>query len=247
MRWGRHLICFAIAAAGAASVALLTSDAARAAGGAFAVDDPDIGALWACKVESWTSFGDSQRFIGVSAPACVLPLGRPVEVTTQFQRSLADGTWGTSLMVKGKTTILPSETGKFGLGLVGSTAYDLITGENTAVAAYIPVSYQPVDQLKLLVNGGWLWDRLAQQQFFTYGAGFEWNLVKPVTLIAEVFGQVGPKTDPRTITDPRFQVGLRITPIEAADVDVIYGRNITGENANWITIGLNVRFQPPGK
>ena len=26
------------------------------------------------------------------------------------------------------------------------------------------------------------------------------------------------------------------------DFDVIYGRNILGENANWITVGWNVRF-----
>jgi hypothetical protein len=26
------------------------------------------------------------------------------------------------------------------------------------------------------------------------------------------------------------------------DIDVIYGRNIVGENADWITLGLNVRF-----
>jgi hypothetical protein len=247
MRWGRHLICFALAAAGAAGAALFAADAARAASGAFAVDDPDIGTPWSCKVESWTSFADNRTFLGVSAPACVLDIVRPVEVTTQFQRSRVDDLWGTSLQIKGKTTIVPSQTGHFGIGLVGATSYDLLTGENTALSAYIPVSYQITDQFRLLFNGGWLWDRVAQQNFVTYGAGFEWNFVKPLTLIAEVFGQAGPATDPRTVTDPRFQVGLRITPIEAADVDVIYGRNITGENANWITIGLNVRFQPPGK
>jgi hypothetical protein len=31
------------------------------------------------------------------------------------------------------------------------------------------------------------------------------------------------------------------------DFDVIYGRNITGENAHWITVGLNVRFNAFGE
>ena len=31
------------------------------------------------------------------------------------------------------------------------------------------------------------------------------------------------------------------------DLDLIYGRNIAGENANWITVGLNVRFPAPEK
>jgi len=45
---------------------------------------------------------------------------------------------------------------------------------------------------------------------------------------------------------PRVQVGLRFTPVEAFDIDVIYGRNITGENANWITLGTTIRFPVPG-
>ena len=57
----------------------------------------------------------------------------------------------------------------------------------------------------------------------------------------------GERTDPRSIIDPRFQAGIRITPIETVDLDLIYGRNITGENANWVTVGLNVRFPPPKK
>ena len=28
--------------------------------------------------------------------------------------------------------------------------------------------------------------------------------------------------------------------------DLIYGRNITGENANWITLGTTIRFPVPG-
>ena len=31
-------------------------------------------------------------------------------------------------------------------------------------------------------------------------------------------------------------------PAEAFDIDLIYGRNIAGENANWLTLGLNLRF-----
>jgi hypothetical protein len=30
--------------------------------------------------------------------------------------------------------------------------------------------------------------------------------------------------------------------MDAFDIDFIYGRNLTGENANWGTLGLNVRF-----
>jgi hypothetical protein len=33
-----------------------------------------------------------------------------------------------------------------------------------------------------------------------------------------------------------------LLPHSRSTVDVIYGRNLTGEQANWITVGLNVRF-----
>jgi hypothetical protein len=35
---------------------------------------------------------------------------------------------------------------------------------------------------------------------------------------------------------------LRVTPVDNVDVDLIYGRNISGENANWFTLGVNARF-----
>ena len=36
-------------------------------------------------------------------------------------------------------------------------------------------------------------------------------------------------------TNPRFQSGLRYSLTK--DLDVIYGRNLLGEWANWITVG----------
>ena len=62
--------------------------------------------------------------------------------------------------------------------------------------------------------------------------------------IAEVFGQVGdlPPAASSSVREPRMQAGLRYTPVDNIDIDLIYGRNITGEDANWITLGLNVRF-----
>jgi len=61
-------------------------------------------------------------------------------------------------------------------------------------------------------------------------------------LIGEVFGLAGQRQEGRSVTEPRAQIGLRWTPAEAFDIDLIYGRNIAGENANWLTVGLNLRF-----
>lgn len=47
---------------------------------------------------------------------------------------------------------------------------------------------------------------------------------------------------PNAIREPRTQIGLRFTPQDNIDLDLIWGRNITGENAHWLTLGLNLRF-----
>ncbi len=224
--------------------ALLTlSTAARAAGGAYAVDDSEIGKPGECKVESWASFGDSRDFVGVVSPACVVNFIRPVELGAQLSRFRADGEWGTSLTLKGKINLVPAEAGRVGIGMVGGTMFDLVTRENTGSFVNVPLTFPLSDEFKINVNGGWLYDRAAALHWVTWGAGFEWNFVKPLTLIGEVFGQAG-NTVPgeRALSDPRAQLGLRYTPVESLDLDVIYGRNITGTDANWITVGMNVRF-----
>jgi hypothetical protein len=38
---------------------------------------------------------------------------------------------------------------------------------------------------------------------------------------------------------------VRYRPNEIFSVDLIYGHNITGENANWITLGTTIRFPAP--
>jgi hypothetical protein len=228
------------------SLPLLTAKS-HAAGGAFAVDDANVDEPGNCKVESWVSLAGNQDLVAVSTPACVVKFFRPVEIGLQAARARVDGEWGTSLTPKAKMNILPADTGKFGLAVSGGSTFDLVTGENTGSFFNVPVTYTFSETFKINANGGWLYDAVNAQNFVTYGGGFEWVPFKPITLIAEVFGIAGQKTDPRTITDPRFQAGIRVTPIDTIDVDVIYGRNIGGENANWVTLGLNVRFPPPGK
>jgi hypothetical protein len=217
-----------------------------AAGGAFAVDDSEIGKPGECKVESWAAFADNRDFVGVTSPACVVNFLHPIELGAQFQRARAGDDWSSSLTLKGKANIVPVETGKFGLGISGGTTFDLHNGENTGSFVNVPMTFALIEQFRLNVNGGWLYDRTADLHWWTWGAGFEWTLAKQLMLIGEVFGQAGQKVeDQPSLTDPRAQLGLRFTPRDNVDIDVIYGRNITGEKANWITVGVNVRFGAP--
>jgi hypothetical protein len=234
-----------IAPAAACVAAMLSAGHAHAAGGAYVVDDAIIDDVGACKVESWIALASNTDLAAVSTPACVVPLFLPTELGLQIAHTRADGMWDTSLTPKFKTTLVKPDVGKFGIAVSGGATFDVVTGASTGAFVNIPVTFQATELLKLNVNGGWLYDAINIISYATYGAGVEWQPKKdgPITLIAEVFGVAGDRMDaPHSVIEPRFQAGIRYTPIETLDLDLIYGRNIAGENANWITVGLNVRF-----
>ena len=96
---------------------LALSTPAAAAGGAFVVDDSEIAKPGDCKVEFWVSFASNADFLGVTSPACVANLGRPVELGFSLARFRSGDEWGSEFLLKGKTNILPAGIGKIGLGL----------------------------------------------------------------------------------------------------------------------------------
>src|SRR3954469_25207351 len=73
--------------------------AARAAklGGAYFVDDSEIGKLGSCEFESWGSFAANTDRIFVFSPACVFNVGRPVELGASYIKIRSDGAWEQTL------------------------------------------------------------------------------------------------------------------------------------------------------
>jgi hypothetical protein len=98
--------------------------------------------------------------------------------------------------------------------------------------------------MRININAGWLWDRTVDRHYLTYGLGFDWKFTEVLQWTIEAFGQAG-ASDMPNVVQPRFQTGVRYRPNEIFSIDVIYGHNITGENANWITVGTTVRFPAP--
>jgi hypothetical protein len=216
---------------------------AEAAGGAFAVDTADVNEADSCKVESWLSAADNADRAAVVNPACVLNVFREIEFSAQISRTRSGGDWTTSVAPKAKTNFVPTAIGSFGFAGAFGASVDALTGENTSIFAYVPATYRFSDNVRVNLNGGWNWDRTVDRHYFTYGAAIDVRLSEVITWTGEVFGQAGVADDPYVIR-PRFQTGLRYRPIETFSLDVIYGRNITGENANWITVGTTIRFPP---
>ena len=68
-------------------------------------------------------------------------------------------------------------------------------------------------------------------------SGFPGISLTSRSVISEVFAIMGPGQ-----SNPRFQSGIRYSPTKNIDWDLIYGRNLTGEGANWLTLVLTVRI-----
>jgi hypothetical protein len=228
------------------ALSLAGSQGARAAGAAYQVDTVEISEAGACKVESWLSFADNKDRVAAVSPACSVPFVRPLELSMQANYSWAasEAESGTALTPKVKINLVDSAIGVPGFAISGTATHDFKTNQNIAVAANALSTLRMSNVVRVNVNAGWLWDRNADRHYFTYGFGVDWRTPDNVwTITAEVFGQIGPE-HMGSLTQPRFQTGLRWRPIDRWNVDIIYGRNITGENANWVTIATIIRFPP---
>ena len=215
---------------------------ATATHGAFYVDDFEIGDVGSCNVESWISFASNKDFMAVTSPSCVVRIGVPIEIGTEVQRTRENGEWKSSGGVSGKVTLLPMTHG-IGIGLSGEADWNLLSGASTGGNINVPVTFDLGHGVRLNVNGGWLYDATTKLNYVTWGTGVEWTLTPMAALVAEVYGQVGPRGETASITEPRFQTGIRFSPLPNLDVSLIYGRNLTGENANWVTLGFNIGFK----
>ena len=230
--------------AAAAIWAWLAADAAQAANGAYAVDAADISEVGSCKVESWLSGATNTDFSAVANPSCVVDPFKPVELSMLVNRARSDGDWSTTIAPKAKMNLVPTGIGKFGFSFYAGGQFDASTGENLTAFAVIPATFRLSETMRINLNGGWLWDRTVDRHYLTYGLGFDWKFTDTLQWTIEAFGQAGASDIPGVVR-PRFQTGVRYRPNEIFSVDLIYGHNITGENANWITIGTTVRFPVP--
>src|SRR6266446_5203821 len=240
---GLGAIRIALAATAAISP-LLAAGGAFAANGAYAVDAADISEVGSCKVESWISTATNTDFSAVANPSCVANIYKPVELSLLTNRSRSDGDWSTSIAPKAKWNIVPTGIGKFGFSFYAGGSFDALTGDNLTAFAVVPATYRLSETMRININAGWLWDRTVDRHYLTYGLGFDWKFTDVLQLTIEAFGQAGASDIP-SVVRPRFQTGVRYRPNEIFSVDVIYGHNIKGENANWITIGTTVRFPAP--
>jgi hypothetical protein len=208
-------------------------------GGAYYVDDAEIGKSGSCEIETWSSFSRTGDRIAVFSPACVVDVGRPVEFGTNLVDIRFDGQEDVLATVTAKTVPIPIGRTGFGLAIAGAIVYDPLNQTGSGLIVNVPLTFEFNKDFRLNLNFGAQYYSGGDPHglYGTAGVGASWTFVPHWSVISEVFALMGPGQ-----TNPRFQSGLRYSPTKDIDFDVIYGRNLLGEWANWITVGLTVRI-----
>lgn len=204
------------------------------AAGPYAVGTSEVDPAGTCYADSWASFAQNGDFVGITNPACVFNFGHPLDLGIEFKRAESDGDWTSQLKIKAKANIIPIARYGLGFGINGNVNFDLLTHEARSAALFFPISLQLAEPLRLHLKIGMQWDLIRNRSFETWGANLELKVAPKMKVLAEVYGQ----DDDR----PSAQAGLRYSPHEKIDFEFVYGRNIEGEQSNWFTFGVNMRF-----
>ena len=93
-----------VALCGLTAAALVHCNRAYGAGAAYQVDTAEVSEVGSCKVESWLSAAQNHDVIAAMAPACVVGLFRPIEVSAQINRTRADGEWVSGMTPSSRPT-----------------------------------------------------------------------------------------------------------------------------------------------
>ena len=157
------------------AAASVLSERARAAGAAYVVDTAEVSEPGACKVKSWVSTASNHDVFASTTPTCVVNVFRPVELSAQLIRARADDEWTNGVAPKIKTNLVPTSIGSWGIAVSGAAAYDLTNQQTVAMFATVPVTLRLSNVLRINLNAGWDWDRVAGQHYATYGAGVDWR------------------------------------------------------------------------
>jgi hypothetical protein len=138
-----------------------------------------------------------------------------------------------------KTVPIPIGRNGFGPAIAGAVVYDPLNQTGSGLIVNIPLTFEFNKDLRVNLNfGGQYYSGGDPHGLYgTAGVGASWTFVPHWSIISEVFSLMGPGQ-----TNPRFQSGLRYSPTKDRDLDIIYGRNLLGEGANWITLGVTVRI-----
>ncbi len=208
--------------------------AAHASGGPYAVDDSGIATPGRAKLESWVSFGDNGDFVSVISPGVTFAALPRVEFELTFERNRQNRDWSTTLAPAMKIALFDPDRHGAGVALSIGSGHAGVLRRADTLYAVVPVTVPVAERFNIHLNGGVERDRDAGETGMVWGLAGQYAFDR-LELIAEMFGGESGR--------PGFQAGIRPF-LSGGDValELVYGNNLDGERAHWLTIGLSLEF-----
>ena len=168
---------------------------AHAAGGAYVVDDGSINAPGECTLDLWNKnlrhAGSSHdRVLSTACTTRDLP-ALQLGATWQHAHDQENGVYNL-LAPQLKAQLLSRADLGLQLALAANATFAVDRGQIFDSTEWnLPLTYSPTKALRLNLNAGWMRanEQAQPNQRWTWGSGVEYDLGKPLTLIAERFGE----------------------------------------------------------
>lgn len=219
----------------ALAVSLSAMPASLANGGPYAVDDAGIATPGKFKLESWSSFANNGDRVWLASPGFTLEALPFVEFELTVESRRTDGEWATTFAPAAKIALRDIDEHGYGLALsVGSGHAGVIRNADTLYAV-VPLSVPVNERLNLHFNAGVERDLTEKETVGVWGMAAQVMAHDRLELIGEVFGAENDR--------PGWQAGIRPFLFDGnVALDIVYGRNLDGERADWLTVGLAFEF-----
>jgi hypothetical protein len=148
-------------------------------GGAYYVDDAEIGKVGSCEIESWSSFAANADRISVFSPACVFNFGQPVELGTNLVNLRSHGEGDSLATLTAKTVLIPIVGSRgVGLSVASAVVYDPLNRTANGVIINVPLTFDFSKELRVNINlGAQYYNGDPHGLFGTAGAGVSWTFV----------------------------------------------------------------------
>ena len=203
---------------------------AFAAGGTYVVDDGAINAPGECNVDAGYTRSIQRTTLSAACTSGALP-------NLQWGAAIEDepGLSHLSPQLKGSLWAWQDAGVEIAWAAAAHIAVDRRHPFDGADLG-VPLTWQAFETLRLNLNAGWshAYDDGEQNQRLTWGTGLEYRVADSLTLLAERYGQQH--------GDQAWQAGPRVHLGKQVDVDLVVGRNLTGDHDRWLTTGATLRF-----
>lgn len=225
--------------------AFVLASTVLAAGGPHVVEDSEVLEPGQCQVELWVTRFDPGAGYANATPACTLASLQRLELGMQFQHYWfselpSDQLLGPSL----KLNLVPEDKG-VGVGVYFNSEVNVRTGNLEVATLLLPVTVPLNDHLRVNLNAGWQYLRLANTpNDFFWGAQLEAKVGGETSLMVEAFGRA------RGVA--AGQVGVRWRPNDGPiDFDFVAGGSqdkvLAGQlldkfKSLFFTVGVTMRW-----